>query len=188
MKWGMSSWHDDYANPWKNGTSNAYWTQFNTTPTPKDAISSMPTLSTGQTTGLAILEARANALLAAGFGPAKVSNQEIFNALNNYYIVNYWKLSHYDVGHIPGATQYTPKADIAFDTFLKTLPKDKTIVVYCYTGQTSAHMAAYLRLLGYDAKSLLYGCNGMMYDEMVSQGDMVVFDSNTDIHVYPTVQ
>jgi hypothetical protein len=29
-------------------------------------------------------------------------------------------------------------------------------------------MAAYLRLLGYDAKSLLYGSNGMIYDKMVT--------------------
>ncbi len=47
---------------------------------------------------------------------------------------------------------------------LKTLPTDKTIVVYCYTGQTSANMAAYLQVLGYDAKSLLFGASGMFLD------------------------
>ncbi|PAB60035.1 rhodanese-like domain-containing protein [Anaeromicrobium sediminis] len=34
------------------------------------------------------------------------------------------------------------------------LPKDKTIVVYCYTGQTAGQTVAGLRLLGYDAVSL----------------------------------
>ncbi|HRY98386.1 MAG TPA: response regulator, partial [Bacteroidales bacterium] len=53
---------------------------------------------------------------------------------------------------------------------LKTLPTDKPVVVYCYTGQTSAFMAAYLRLLGYDAKSLLFGGNGMIYDNMAAAG------------------
>jgi rhodanese-related sulfurtransferase len=39
-------------------------------------------------------------------------------------------------------------------------------VVYCYTGQNSANLAAYLRLVGYDAKSLKFGTNGMIYDQM----------------------
>jgi rhodanese-related sulfurtransferase len=34
------------------------------------------------------------------------------------------------------------------------LPKDKTIVVYCYTGQTAGQTVGILRLLGYDAVSL----------------------------------
>ena len=38
--------------------------------------------------------------------------------------------------------------------------------MYCYTGQTSANMAAYLRVIGYNAKSLLFGANGMIYDDM----------------------
>ena len=73
-----------------------------------------------------------------------------------------------DPGHIIGATQYEPKTDIALDAALKTLPADETIVVYCYTGQTSANLVAYLRLVGYDAKSLKYGTNGMIYDQMTT--------------------
>ena len=67
-----------------------------------------------------------------------------------------------DPGHIEGAIQYTPSVDLAVDEALKTLPTDKTVVVYCYTGQNSARIAAYLRLLGYDAKSLKFGANGMI--------------------------
>ena len=57
---------------------------------------------------------------------------------------------------------------------------DKPVVVYCYTGQTSAHMAAYLRVLGYDAKSLLFGMNGMSYDGMPG----TKFVSDAEIHDY----
>ena len=39
-------------------------------------------------------------------------------------------------------------------------------MVYCYTGQNSAPVAAYLRILGYNAKSLKFGANGMIYDDM----------------------
>jgi rhodanese-related sulfurtransferase len=59
---------------------------------------------------------------------------------------------------------------------LKTLPTNKPIAVYCYTGQTSAYLSAYLRLLGYDAKSILYGGNAMIYDLMVAKS-MTVFSS-----------
>ena len=56
-----------------------------------------------------------------------------------------------------------------YEVDLTTLPTDKSIAVYCYTGQTSAFLTAYLRLLGYDAKSVLYGTNAMIYDQMVAK-------------------
>ena len=66
----------------------------------------------------------------------------------------------------PEQCNTTPKESIKLSTDLKTIPTDKTVVVYCYTGQTSANLAAYLRVIGYDAKSLLFGTNGMIYDDM----------------------
>lgn len=173
LKWGMCSWNDAYASGWKNtiANGNAYATQFTSTVTEKGPKGDLPVLSTGFSTGQEILEARVNALLTEGYNPAKISSQAVFENLDTYYIVNYWPATHYGVpGHIPGAMQYTPKESIKLDVDLKTLPTDKTIVVYCYTGQTSSYLAAYLRLLGYDAKSLLYGANGMIYDKMVENG------------------
>ncbi|MBK7630402.1 MAG: rhodanese-like domain-containing protein [Ignavibacteriales bacterium] len=85
---------------------------------------------------------------------------------SNYYIVNYWSEADYTIGHIEGAIQYTPKVAFKLANDLKTLPTDKIIVVYCYTGQTSSFMATYLRALGYDAKSLSYGANNLFYDTM----------------------
>lgn len=189
MKWGMCSWHQDFASRWQNTVTNgnAYASQFVTTPTDKGPVGELPVLNTGFTTGQEILEARVDALLAEGFTPATVTNQTVFAGLTNYYIVNYWPADQYaDPGHIPGAMQYTPKASIKLAADLKTLPTDKPVVVYCYTGQTSAFMAAYLRLLGYDAKSLLYGGNGMIYDIMMSKG-MTVF-KDTEIMGYSYAQ
>jgi len=169
MKWGMCSWHSDFAAKWQNNISNTYSTQFEDAAVPKGAMGNMPTLSTGQTTGQAIFDARVAALMAEGFGAAKISNTDVFANTDNYYIVNYWADADYThYGHIPGAMQYTPKESIAYDVDLKTLPTDKTIVVYCWTGQTSAFLTAYLRILGYDAKSLLFGANGMIYDDLES--------------------
>jgi rhodanese-related sulfurtransferase len=141
-----------------------------TTVTDKAAKGAMPDLSTGKTTGQDILEARVDALLAEGFTPASITAATVFGTPSNYYIVNYWPAAQYsDPGHIPGAIQYTPKETLKLNVDLKTLPTDKPIVVYCYSGQTSAFIAAYLRLLGYDAKSLMFGGNSMIYDIMVSK-------------------
>ncbi|MGC9341357.1 MAG: rhodanese-like domain-containing protein, partial [Bacteroidales bacterium] len=147
LKWGMSSWHDDFASPWKGNVSNMYSSQFTSDATAKASQGEMPELSTGFENGQDILEARVQAVLTEGYDPAKISKTEVFNNLDDYYIVNYWPADQYsDPGHVPGAVQYTPKQDLKVDVDLKTLPTDKTIVVYCYTGQTSSFMAAYLRL------------------------------------------
>ncbi len=38
-------------------------------------------------------------------------------------------------------------------------------------------MTAYLKMLGYDAKSLLYGANGMIYDIMLGKSMTTFKDS-----------
>jgi rhodanese-related sulfurtransferase len=172
LKWGMSSWNTAFANGWKSAIAagNTYATQFTADVTEKGAAVELPVIETGKTTGQEILEARVADLLTAGYDPAKVSSQTLFANLTNYYIVNYWPAAQYtDPGHIPGAIQYTPKETMKLAVDLKTLPTDKPIAVYCYTGQTSSALVAYLRLLGYDAKSVLYGTNGMIYDIMLAK-------------------
>lgn len=62
------------------------------------------------------------------------------------------KAEDYAKGHIEGATNI-PFAKGMQENF-NTLPKDKKIIVYCYTGQTAGQTVAGLRLLGYDAVSL----------------------------------
>ena len=180
MKWGMCAWHTDFAGKWNTAIANgnAYASQFVATETVKGAKGNLPTLSTGKKTGQEILEARVATLLTEGFTPGSITNATVFGSLSTYYIVNYWPAAQYaNPGHIPGAMQYTPKEAMKFAADLKTLPTNKPVVVYCYTGQTSAFLAAYLRLLGYDAKSLLYGTNGMIYDKMVTAGGMSVFSA-----------
>ncbi|HKL66299.1 MAG TPA: rhodanese-like domain-containing protein [Bacteroidales bacterium] len=167
LKFGMASWHLDCAGSWDNNISNMYFTQFETTTNDKGAEGNLPDLTTSFETAEEILDARVDDVLAEGFSAAAISASDVFANTDNYYIVNYWPSAEYtDPGHVPGAYQYTPKGSLTTSTDLKTLPTDETIVVYCYTGQTSAYLAAYLRTLGYDAKSLKFGANGMIYDNM----------------------
>lgn len=180
LKWGMCSWNSDFASGWTNAVANgnAYAAMFEQTANAKGAAGELPELNTGFETGQEILDARLEAVLTEGYNPAKISAATLFANTDDYYIVNYWPETQYlDPGHIPGAVQYTPKTSIKLDADLTTLPTDKPIVVYCYTGQTSSFLAAYLRLLGYDARSLLYGANGMIYDMMVTK-QMTVFSES----------
>lgn len=184
LKFGMSSWHQIFAeNYWLANIGNSRAGQFSTQATQKNQAGNLPTLNTGKKTGPEILEARIRELLTAGWDPAKISHSGVFSNLSGYYIVNYWPIDHYNQGHIPGAVQYTPRSDLKSSTYLKTLPTDKPIVVYCYTGQTSAQVVAFLRVLGYDAKSLIYGTNAMIYDQMPG----TKFNPQTDIMNYPYV-
>lgn len=65
----------------------------------------------------------------------------------------------YEKGHIDGATN-VPFAAAAVPDNLKMLPKDKTIVVICYTGNTAAQANTILRMLDYNANVLKYGMMG----------------------------
>lgn len=166
MKFGMSAWHEDF-DVWSGNTSNDKAALFVTTSTDKADEGDLPVLTTGYETGADIFEARFDAVLAEGFSTAAVTNAAVYDDLAGYYIINYWPEAEYlDPGHIDGAIQYTPNTDLALDEALKTLPTNMPIAVYCYTGQNSARIAAYLRIMGYNAKSIKFGTNAMIYDEM----------------------
>ena len=188
LKFGMSSWNASCATSWSTSYGNNY-TNFVTTETAKNAAGSLPTLATGKKTGKEILEARVEALLSTGaqFDDIKIAWGTVTGALSNYYIVNYWATSDYAKGHLPGAIQYTPKVDLKLSASLKTLPTNKTVVVYCYTGQTSAQVATVLKVLGYDVKTLLYGVNAMNYDWMKNNGVSNWFNPTTEIKSFAFV-
>ncbi len=165
MKWGMSSW-DAKNNKWMNAISDKYASKLETKDNPKPAKSSLPEIKTGKTLGYDILEARANSVLKRLDFMVKVD--KLMENPAEYYIINYWPEYNYQKGHLPGAVQYTPKQSLSRDADLLTLPKDKKIVVYCYTGQHAAMVVAYLQVLGYDAYTLTYGANSFMHSKLTS--------------------
>ena len=73
------------------------------------------------------------------------------------YIVSLRKAEDYAKGHIPGAV------NVKFSE-LTSLPKDKEIVVYCYTGQSASFAAAVLGVQGYDVTNLLHGMSAWSND------------------------
>ncbi|HHB52262.1 MAG TPA: rhodanese-like domain-containing protein, partial [Saprospiraceae bacterium] len=119
-------------------------------------------IKTGKTHGYDILAARAQIALNTPYKSLLVKAQELFENPTHYFTINYWPKEKYDQGHVPGAYQYTPKKSLSSQTELYTLPIDKKIVTYCYTGQHAAFVTAYLNILGYDATALAYGANSFM--------------------------
>ena len=78
----------------------------------------------------------------------KVNNPDIF-------ILDIRQPDVYGEGHIKGAVN--APFGMAIAESLGKLPKDKTIMVYCYTGQTAGQAVAFLNMAGFDAKSVNLG-------------------------------
>ncbi|MEZ4648137.1 MAG: rhodanese-like domain-containing protein [Candidatus Eisenbacteria bacterium] len=170
---GMCGWTADTEvnlNKWGAAISNDLASWLETVTNTPSQVYDFPALDTGKTTAVEILrEAAIDNLVANQFKTISVANlyNEMVTDPDKYFIVNYFTDTPYDAGHIPGAYQFVPKQSLGREQMLKYLPTDKTIVVYCYTGQTSSQVVAYLNALGYDARSLLYGVNAICHEDDV---------------------
>ena len=92
-------------------------------------------------------------MLTEGF--KGISYPDIQGNLDDYFIINYFGEADYlgmgssgVPGHIPGAFQFTPYASMGIDQMLNNIPADMPVVVYCWTGQHSSAVVAYLNMLG----------------------------------------
>lgn len=159
LKWGMSGWNAAY-DKWtpKLGNEAAGHTNWTDAPAPANTDKEMPALSTAAKEGSAILAERVAEVFAEGF--KGVNGTDVLNNPGDYYINNYFSEADYTgFGHINGAYRVQPL--LLEDGSIETLDPSGKVVTYCYTGQTSAVITAYLRVLGYDAYSLKFGMNGL---------------------------
>jgi len=170
MRWGMCGWNRSYAEEgWLKGASGKYEDRLETTTTETPKPEGMPELKTGFTTGKEIGDARFKSLFAAGTGDILITADEIFSDPGKYFVINLERKDKYDAGHIAGAVRYKPESTLGFTDMMSTIPYDRTVVIYCGTGHNSGFATAFLRLFGYDARTLKYGNNSFMYDKMVRE-------------------
>ena len=170
MRWGMSSWNSIYANEgWLKDLSGKYEGQLETKVNERPASGGMPDLKTGLSTGAEIGTFRFKELFGEGSASIQITADEVFADPRSYYVINLERRDKYEDGHIPGAVRYKPEATLGFTEEMASIPADKIVVVYCGTGHNSAFASAYLRLFGYDARTLKYGNNSFMYNKMVAQ-------------------
>jgi rhodanese-related sulfurtransferase len=191
LKWGMSSWAYVFAEgAWLTRLSSQRISEFVHTESPsKNEPGPLPRINTGKTNPEEILEARLEKLFAEGHELIMVDHDAVFNDLysnGKFYIVNYWSPELYKKqGHIPGAINYPPETQpFKSENDLFTLSTDGPNVLYCFTGQTSAYVSGYLRILGYDARSLEFGANAMIFDRMKQNNVPNTFLRETEIMNY----
>ncbi len=166
LKWGMSSWNSVFdkwtANISDQAVGNANWSSTNSVQTP--VLFSLPELDETQftaadTTGAVILAKRVSYMLSLGL--KGVNAADVLATPTNYFIVNYWADADVTTyGHIVGA--YRLNETLLLGDGMKNLDPASKVTVYCWTGQTSALVSAYLNVLGYDAYSIKFGANSMI--------------------------
>jgi rhodanese-related sulfurtransferase len=191
MRWGMSGWNKKYADAvWFRGLSAKYESMLETTVNEMPQAKSMPELGTGLTTGREIGEKRFKQLFDQESENIMISADEVFADPAKYFVINFERKDKYDDGHIPGAVRYKPEATLGFSGIMATIPYDRTVVVYCGTGHNSAFATAFLRLFGYDARTLKYGNNSFMHDKMVKERQALSWlpFSMADVNDFPVVK
>jgi len=161
LKWGMSSWHTTFANHargWNNQTGDiavghANWA---TGAAPTNLTFPSPTISSATTDSVEVLRERVAVVLAEGF--KSVTPDAVLANPTDYFINNFFPENHFlGFGHIRGAFRIRPM--LLADNQVNFNDPSKKVVTYCYTGQTSGAITAFLRVIGYDAYSMVFGMN-----------------------------
>jgi len=167
LKWGMSSWNPTTNGSWANATSSFALDDANWAPAPGDIVASTPMnapeLLYTTDNMEEILADRVAKLLEGGF--KGVNNTDVLANPANYFINNYWALGDVEAhGNIKTARRILPFT--LADGEYAYLDGAGKVVTYCWTGQTSSMLTAYLTVLGYDAYSLKFGANGMIWSDL----------------------
>jgi len=189
LKWGMAGWHSAFQAKWTSNAAQLNHANWVSTGAPVAASQfSSPVLNTGKTTGAEILQARIAIALANTAWT--VSKTDVLANPSNYFINNKWAQADWDTyGHITGAYRIDVADGLTIDGLNKFNPAAPTFVTYCYTGQTSSITSAWLNVVGFDnAKSLSFGANGIIWDNMKNgsvairkstwQGDLSGWNNN----------
>lgn len=91
-------------------------------------------------------------------GNKLIQNLDLYDALqanpNAFIVYDIRRKDDFDAGHIEFSNH---SAWAEFGDVLDTLPKDRPVVVACYSGQTSGQTVGILRTMNYDAYSLIFG-------------------------------
>ncbi len=191
LDFGMGQWNREFSDEWINARNDSeYWNYFTLKKFNKPSVThklpvvnvSDPSLSTDFIFKTRIKEFLTDAkyteaLTTIGELDDSFSRNE--RIYNNKFIICYsdsrlyyhsktWKSAPPVTkgAHPISSVLYNPETDFKASADLLTIPTDKEIVIYSYNGQRSAYISAYLRLLGYNAKSLKYGAVSMFYNKL----------------------
>ena len=166
LMWGMSGWNLDF-DKWSGSCAQLDHANWVAAPgaIAANEVFDYPEFESDSEDGATILAERVAYMISSGFKSIGAVTASLDGALDDpslYFINNFWTAADVTTyGNIDGAYRINPLV-------LENLDPNKTIVTYCWTGQTSSMITAYLTVLGYDAKSLKNGANSMIYDDLTA--------------------
>ncbi len=175
LQWGIASWNQKFATEWFRQVKNGFLVgRYNFQNYPKPNYTELPNVELGVGFTKDLVKERAKKLLEEGFEKVRIDIDEVMKTYNqqsgtlSYFVICYAPTRLYNIrdnGHPPTAVRYQPYDDLKSTTYLQTLPTDKPIAVYEDTGEISAYVVAYLKMLGYNAYSINLGANGMFGED-----------------------
>lgn len=177
LKWGFCSWTSDTS---QTGASGGWYTMEPGMQTLEQTANAFgqeydyPEITCTATTDQGMIAERCASIIGSWkFKNASdvYANINDGDSSNDWYLLCYWGESPYNAGHIPGSIRFNPTS-LSLDENLKYVPTDRPVIVYCYTGQTSAQVCTYLNMLGYDAYSMRYGMNAVTNDANILGGTL----------------
>jgi len=181
LKFGMASWNYDFADEWLDAVrDDPNEMHFTNDDFPKNDFVDFPPLEEFNS-GMSIpeiIDSRISMLISNGFSVNDIYVRNLPLGNENNYIACYGNSSLYygpkfegDIGfgHPVSTVSYmdSPRFEFRSSKYLQTLPSNKEIIVYSYNGQLSACIVAYLNVLGYSAKTLIFGANQLFYSRML---------------------
>ncbi len=183
LQWGISSWNQKFASEWYKLVKNSFLVgTYDFQNNPKPPYTSLPMIELGNGSTKELIEQRVKKLLEDGFENVRIDMDDVMKTYDKntrslvYFVMCYAPLRLYNIrdnGHPPGAVRYSPYEDLKSTTYLQTLPNNKPIAVYDDTGEISAYLVAYLKMLGYNAYSINLGANGMFGEDQVTSSRII---------------
>lgn len=174
LDFGMASWNRDFASIWENASRDDILTtnDFTITEYPKNEYSDLPNINFHDS--LSTIEEKTKKRIVDL--TREPYNVNLTNFPFGYYIICfavkalYWSKTP-SIAHPENAVNYIPpplNSDLRSVSNLQTLPNNRSILLYSYSGQLSSYAVAYLRLLGYDAKTLSFGAHSLYYSAILA--------------------
>jgi rhodanese-related sulfurtransferase len=183
MKWGMSGWNANN-DSWTANVSDFAASESNFIAAPGNLGTLVnygdPVLGAGDADGATILKNQVKKMLDAGF--QGIASTVVVGSPTDYFINNFWAEGDVTAhGNIKTAVRIKPLS-LAGKEYQNYNPS-ATAVTYCWTGQTSSMITAYMNVIGYKAKSLKFGANSMIHSDLGGHSWNVSMAKN-----YPLVQ
>lgn len=184
---GLSSWDASIAEPYRLAhISDFLVDKLETEDKPMRPSGDIPAIMSRKNHGYKLLRERIVDILSGDLSGRFITVHEWLEDPEAYYLMAYWPEGSYRRGHLPGAVRYQPRLSLRSDQQLATLPTDQPVIVQCFAGNHSNFATMYLNILGYDAKSMIYGANSFMYSVLVeNESPGVYFAAEKDIFHYP---